>query len=124
MKSRVLILGTLLLSACGSTPVHGPGILVLPGSGKNFDQFRFDDHECRNYAQSLIAKGSDTDTAGSAQQRYDRAYLQCMYAKGHRIPITGRSDYMDSTSSAAARTPPPPPPGKPPAEAPPDFRPK
>jgi hypothetical protein len=56
------------------------------------------------------------------QQRYDRAFLQCMYAKGHKVPVSGR--YVEEKLQAAAETPPPPPPGEPPAEAPPDFRPK
>jgi hypothetical protein len=47
-----------------------------------------------------------------------------MYAKGHRVPVSGRySDSRSNTSAAnGARTPPPPPPGQPPAEAPPDYR--
>ena len=49
------------------------------------------------------------------QQRYDRAFLQCMYAKGHRVPVSGRySDSAESTQSAARTPPPPPPPGQPP----------
>jgi hypothetical protein len=63
------------------------------------------------------------------QQRYDHAFTQCMYAKGHKVPVSGR--YSDSALnpprySSAARTPPPPPPpaGKPPTEAPPDYRPR
>ena len=39
----------LLLAACASTPT-GPNVMVLPGSGKSFDQFRFDDSACRQYA--------------------------------------------------------------------------
>jgi hypothetical protein len=47
-----------------------------------------------------------------------------MYAKGHKVPVTGR--YSDSPRSTpqAARIPPPPPPGQPPAEAPSDYRPR
>ncbi len=47
---RLLRLTPLLfLAACASTPT-GPNVMVLPGSGKSFDQFRFDDYECRQYA--------------------------------------------------------------------------
>jgi hypothetical protein len=124
MKRRALAFGALLLlSACGSNPVYGPGVLVLPGTGKSFDQFRFDDNDCRGYAQTQLTD-QEQDSAG--QQRYDRAFVQCMYAKGHKIPVSGR--YSESTESAQSAgvtaRPPPPPPGQPPAEAPPDYRPK
>ena len=38
------------LAACASVP-SGPSMLVLPGTGKSFDQFRGDDAMCRQYAQ-------------------------------------------------------------------------
>jgi hypothetical protein len=122
MKRRALAFGALLLlSACGSTPVYGPGVLVLPGTGKSFDQFRFDDNDCRGYAQTQL---TDQEQDSARQQRYDRAFVQCMYAKGHKIPVSGR--YSESTESAQSAgvtaRPPPPPPGQPPAEAPPDYR--
>src|SRR4051812_16947620 len=124
MKRRPLAFGALLLlSACGSTPIYGPGVLVLPGTGKGFDQFRSDEHDCRGYAQAQL-NDQEEDSAGPLQRRYDRAFLQCMYAKGHKIPVRGR--FSDPTESAhsgeiPARAPPPPP-GQPPAEAPPDYR--
>jgi hypothetical protein len=113
------------LSACSSAPTYGPSMLVLPGTNKTFDHFRLDEQDCRAHAQSQIAKSStEQDSAGTPQQRFDRSFLQCMYAKGHKVPLSGRvSDYIDSTQSAARSSPPPPPAGKPPAEAPPDFRP-
>jgi hypothetical protein len=118
-------LGTALLSACSSAPTYGPSMMVLPGTNKTFDQFRLDEQDCRAHAQAQNAKSStEQDSAGSPQQRFDRSFLQCMYAKGHKVPLTGRvSDYIDSTQSTARSSPPPPPAGKPPAEAPPDFRP-
>ena len=125
MKRVVAGIGAALLSACSSAPTYGPSMMVLPGTNKTFDQFRLDEQDCRAHAQSQNAKSSaEQDSAGSPQQRYDRAFLQCMYAKGHKVPLTGRvSDYIDSTQSTARSSPPPPPAGKPPAEAPPDFRP-
>ena len=126
-------IGAMLLSACSSTPTtYGPSMMVLPGTGKTFDHFRADEQDCRAHAQSEITKSStQQDSAGSPQQRYDRFFLQCMYAKGHKVPLTGRvSDYVDSstTRSTPASTsprgaPPPPPAGQPPAEVPPDLRP-
>jgi hypothetical protein len=172
----------LLLAGCATPPPSGPGILVLPGTGKTFDQFRFDDQDCRAYAHAqvggktteqaatdsavksaaigtaigaaaggligghqgaavgaglgltggaLAGAGESQYAAGSLQQRYDGAFTQCMYAKGHRVPVTGR--YSDAGRnpnarySSVARTtppPPPPPPGQPPADAPPDYRPR
>ncbi len=46
--------GALLLGACASVPPGGPSVTVLPGSGKSFDQFRADDHECRQYASAQL----------------------------------------------------------------------
>ncbi|HYJ09676.1 MAG TPA: hypothetical protein VEX18_11720 [Polyangiaceae bacterium] len=125
MKRVAAGLGAVLLSACSSAPTYGPSMMVLPGTNKTFDHFRLDEQDCRAHAQSQITKsGAEQDSAGSPQQRYDRSFLQCMYAKGHKVPLTGRvSDYIDSTQSTARSSPPPPPAGKPPAEAPPDFRP-
>ncbi len=41
---------TLLLGACATVPPSGPSVMVLPGSGKTFEQFRGDDFECRQFA--------------------------------------------------------------------------
>src|SRR4051794_23329280 len=49
--------------------------------------------------------------------------LECMYAKGHKIPVSrGYADSKESAQSAGVIARPPPPPGQPPAEAPPDYR--
>ena len=60
----------LLLAACATPPPSGPGILVLPGTGKNFDQFRFDDQDCRGFAHSQIggkaAEQATTDAAAKS----------------------------------------------------------
>jgi outer membrane lipoprotein SlyB len=58
------------LIACTSIPT-GPSILVLPGSGKTFDQFRTDDYQCRQYAFAQIGgatpnQASTTSAVGSA----------------------------------------------------------
>lgn len=52
----------LFLGACTTMP-SGPSVLVLPGSTKNFDQFRIDDAECRQYASYQIG-GTTPDQAG------------------------------------------------------------
>jgi hypothetical protein len=164
LKNTPAILPALLvLGACVSMP-SGPSILVLPGTGKTFDQFRFDETDCRQYASALLG-GKDANAAaadaglrsaavgtaigaaagaaiggrggaavgagggllvGSAagsgaastsqyglQRRYDNSYLQCMYAKGHRVPVSG------SFTSAPPSSAPPPPPPPPSATTPP-----
>ena len=50
--ASVLII-TLLLSACTSSPT-GPSAMALPGTGKDFDQFRADDSNCRQYAREQV----------------------------------------------------------------------
>ena len=42
----------LVLGACATVPPSGPSVMVLPGDGKSFDQFRGDDYECRSFASS------------------------------------------------------------------------
>jgi len=152
-------IAALALAACVSLPPSGPSMLVLPGTGKTFDQFRFDDGECRQYAsgqtgaspsqaaedsgvrsaalgtavgavagaaiggQQGAAVGAGTglivgsasgaaagsESAYTLQQRYDFAYEQCMYAKGHRVPVRGR--FAQSLPARSA-----PPPSAPPAD--------
>ena len=151
---------TLLLGACTTVPT-GPGVLVLPGTGKSFDQFRVDDFECRQYASTqvggttpgqaagdsgvksavvgtavgaaagaaidggrgaavgagtgllvgaLAGTGTGTSSAYNVQQRYDFGYTQCMYAKGHKIPVSGRFASSNPNPPAGYTPPPPPPP--------------
>src|SRR5207244_2623856 len=50
-----------LLAACATAPT-GPSVMVLPGTGKSFDQFRFDDNECRQFAMASLG-GKDADQA-------------------------------------------------------------
>lgn len=62
------------------------------------------------------AAGADESrySAYEAQRRYDHSYLQCMYAKGHRVPVSGQfvTEQRSGYSPQAAPTPyPPPPPG-------------
>jgi hypothetical protein len=141
--------------------------MVLPGTGKSFDQFRYDDNECRQYSSQSIGGttaadaqtnsavtsaavgtaigaaagglmggrsgagvGAGVGLAGGAlagtgasqqsgytlQQRYDHAYQQCMYAKGHQIPMAAR--YAPRQQVRQAPPPPPPPSGNPPPPPP------
>ena len=150
----------LLLGACATIPT-GPSVMVMPGTGKSFEQFRADDADCRQFALNQIGGASANDAAvasgvtsaaigagvgalagaamgghqnagagaamgliaGSAigagsgqasgyasQRRYDNAYIQCMYAKGERVPVSGRMGQMPQ-APASSYNPAPPPPG-------------
>jgi outer membrane lipoprotein SlyB len=160
--ASVAIGGALLLAACASVP-NGPSIMALPGSGKTFEQFQFDDMQCRDFAQVQIGgtaqasadnaavrsaavgtavgavagavigghqgagvgagtglvvgsmAGADSGySAGyGSQRRYDNAYVQCMYAKGEKVPVS--ASFVQPQAPAPAPSsggyPPPPPPG-------------
>ncbi|MDO9048254.1 MAG: glycine zipper family protein [Methylobacter sp.] len=130
----------LAVSGCVSLPT-GPSVMVLPGSGLSFDQFRNDDAVCRQYAYaqiggttaneagvssgvtsaavgtalgaaagaaigggrgaaigagtgllggSIVGTGAADSSIYGTQERYNVAYIQCMYAKGHRVPVSGQ----------------------------------
>jgi hypothetical protein len=162
LRHSIGLTAALLLGACVSIPT-GPSVLVLPGTGKSFDQFRYDDRECRDYAyvqvggtspsqaaSDSVAKSAAVGTAvgaaagaaldgrsgaaagaaggllvGSAagagageasayaiQRRYDHAFVQCMYAKGHKVPVSG--SFTSAPPAGSAYVPPPPPPPAPP----------
>lgn len=167
----------LALAGCASVPTS-PSTMALPGSTKGFDQFRYDDGLCRQYAydsigghtagraqedaaaRSLVAGavigaliggavngghgaavgagvggaaggiagvGAGEYSAHEAQRRYDQAYTQCMYGKGHRVAVSGhfapRSAYRPAPAPRYYGPPPPPPPGVtvPPPPPPPGY---
>ena len=51
----------LLAAGCVRLP-QGPNVMVLPGTGKSFDQFTMDDAVCRRWAEQRIGE-SPTHTA-------------------------------------------------------------
>ena len=65
MRIFVSLAALLLLGACVSMP-SGPGVMVLPGTGKSFDQFRADDMECRQFAGSQVGGSTPDDAAESS----------------------------------------------------------
>lgn len=88
-------------------------------------------------AGAIAGVGAADASGYEAQRRYDQSYVQCMYAKGHRVPVSGRFAPSGAYPSAAAPAyhpppaparysygpppgvqtgayPPPPPPGSPP----------
>ncbi|SET53423.1 Glycine-zipper containing OmpA-like membrane domain-containing protein [Nitrosomonas marina] len=178
IHKKIIFILPAVLTACVNLPT-GPSVMVLPGSSKSFEQFRYDDYECRRYAYEQIggvtanqaatssgltsaAVGSGLGAAAGAaigggegaaigagtgllagglagsgtartssyenQYRYDISYIQCMYAKGHRVPVSGkitsevpttvRQKPIKISPSQPGFTPPPPPPGNPPPPPP------
>jgi hypothetical protein len=82
----MLLLGLGLLSACTVVPT-GPHALVLSAVCKSMDVFQVEEDECRSYARPQL--GTAPEQAASTkllQIQYDRAYIQCMYAKGNVVP--------------------------------------
>ncbi len=166
MVKWALLPALAVLGACTTVP-SGPQVMVLPGSDKSFEQFRFDDGECRQFALQQAGGHTSAELAGDAavrsaavgtvvgaaagaalgghrgaatgagvgllmgsaagagaaqgsaygsQRQYDNAYVQCMYAKGHQVPLPNAQ--VGSRPRAPAAPPPPPPPGYPPPPPP------
>lgn len=73
---------------------------------------------------TAVGAGRAEGANASVQQRYNAAYMQCMYAKGNQIPVARGSAPSSYTSAHPAPPhgtppPPPPPPAAPPAGTPP-----
>src|SRR5262249_53408298 len=65
MKAAILPLAAVvLLSACATVPT-GPSVMVLPGTGKNFDQFQGDTATCRQFAEQQIGAPPAQPVVGS-----------------------------------------------------------
>lgn len=65
MRILPAIAALLLLGGCVSVP-SGPSVMVLPGSGKSFDQFRADDMDCRQFASSQVGGATPGSAAESS----------------------------------------------------------
>lgn len=108
-------LGTLLGAAVGAAANGGHGAAVGAGVGLGMG--------------GLVGTGAAESSGYGAQGRYDNAYIQCMYAKGHRVPVSGRFTYLPSPRAATPPPPPsasvapPPPAGTPPPPPPPGSAP-
>jgi len=65
-------------------------------------------------AGSAIGASAGQASGYAAQRQYDNAYIQCMYAKGDRVPVSGQMSSNPARSYSRppdAYTPPPPPAG-------------
>lgn len=66
-------------------------------------------------AGSMVGVGESRGAAYATQEGYDNAYIQCMYGKGHRVPVSGQFSDVYRIPAARSNAPiPPPPPGTPP----------
>src|SRR5258708_8828375 len=65
LRVSMVLAASLLLVACVSMP-KGPSVMVLPGTGKSFDQFRYDDVECRQFADVQVGGSSPSDIAADS----------------------------------------------------------
>ena len=89
MQKYLITVWVLSLVGCTQVP-SGPSALVLPGDSKNESQFRADDRYCRTFAHSeLLGMPFKPDSQDEAQRHFDIYYLQCMYGRGHLIPVSG-----------------------------------
>jgi len=62
------------------------------------------------------AVGADSARASGygSQRQYDNAFIQCMYTKGHRVPVPANVAYSKPVKAANTGIPPPPPGAPPP----------
>ncbi|CDY77396.1 FIG00453185: hypothetical protein [Caballeronia glathei] len=95
--------GTALGAAAGAAFNGGTGAAVGAGAGL--------------LAGSVVGLGAAQGSGYEVQRRYDYAYIQCMYAAGDRVPVSGRMSVAPGPSHYAP-PPPPPPPGLPPPPPP------
>ncbi|MCF7970718.1 MAG: hypothetical protein K9L22_06070 [Methylococcaceae bacterium] len=170
-KLSILFLSALalIISGCASIPSE-PSVMVLPGHGQSFEQFRYDDAFCRQFAYaqvggtaanqsavnsgiisaavgtaigaaagaaigggegaaigagsglaagSLVGAGLASEAMSATQKNYDNAYIQCMYTKGHQVPVSKQFfNAMQDQSGTQRKHIPPPPPGAPPPPPP------
>lgn len=99
------IVGTALGAAAGAAFGGGSGAAIGAGSGL--------------LAGSIVGTGAASSSMYADQQRYDAAYIQCMYAKGHQVPVSGQfSGETPQRDVMPASNIPPPPPGAPPPAPP------
>lgn len=106
-------LGTAVGAAAGAAFGGASGAAIGAGSGL--------------LGGTLMGAGTSRASGDIRQQRYDIGYTQCMYGKGHRVPVSGqimdnggRGQSYDSPSQppSSGSMRPPPPPGNPPPPPP------
>lgn len=89
------------LLGCSAVP-SGPSALALQGHQSSEPQFRTDEKNCRSFAhRELASTANKPKSPEEAQLHFDINYLQCMYGRGHLIPVSG-----ELLSDPAANAPP------------------
>jgi hypothetical protein len=59
-----VVMLSLLVSSCAQTPL-GPTVQVMPGPGKSFDQFTYDQAGCKQFAEGAVAgQAQNANTRG------------------------------------------------------------
>ena len=95
------IVGSAIGAAAGAAMGGGDGAAIGAGTGL--------------VAGSLVGTSEGQRAAYATQEDYDNAYIQCMNAKGHRVPVSGEFMYENQAPLQRPSIPiPPPPPGSPP----------
>lgn len=101
------VVGTAVGAAAGAAIAGSSGAAVGAGVGL--------------LTGTAVGAGYGYDSAWVLQRRYDNAYLQCMYAKGNKVPLSTAyappRTQVSGTPPAASPSPgypPPPPPNQPP----------
>ena len=96
------ILGTAIGAAIGAAAGGGHGAGVGAATGVAVG--------------SMVGLDESRNSSYNFQQRYDNAYVQCMYAKGHQVPVYGQPVMQRNSNMPlapidmpAASVPPPPP---------------
>ncbi|MCM8613289.1 MAG: hypothetical protein NFW15_15420 [Candidatus Accumulibacter sp.] len=103
------VLGTAIGAAVGAAIDGSSGAAVGAGVGL--------------LAGSATGAAAGNASAYELQRRYDQSYLQCMYGRGHRVPVVAgyplRAGGAGGPPAVALPPPPPPPRGAPPPPPPP-----
>jgi hypothetical protein len=101
------VVGTAVGAAAGAAlgaAAGNPGVGAAAGAGVGL------------LGGTAVGAGQAQGAYHSVQQRYNMAYMQCMYAKGNQIPVArgsvapGYSSHTPPPARAPAGPPPPPPP--------------
>lgn len=103
--AKSAVAGTAIGAVVGAAIGGGDGAAVGAGAGL--------------FAGTAAGAAAADESGYGAQERYDNAYVQCMYAKGHRVPVNGRLAATAAAPASAYHSPPPPPGYRPP---PPGYR--
>lgn len=56
---------------------------------------------------TLAGAGASGEAGRAAQLKYDNAYTQCMYAKGHDVPFSGKYRNQEGNNGGSSYGPPP-----------------